>query len=1021
LTNLNSLDLRWNSITNYDAVLATSTNLTSLYLGGNSISNVAFLQNLFRLTFLNLENNQISDLSPLATLTNLSYVVLSENPITNYLALSGLTELVNLELRGNSISNLAFLSGLTRLSYLDLAYNSIRDTLPLSSLTNLNALVLAGNPITNFTGLSGLTNLDGLWLYGNSMIDLTWLQSPTRLTHLILDDNHIADLSPLTGLTNLSNLELSSNPVTNYMVLAGLTNLTHLSVAGNCIIDVSFLEPLTLLQFLDLQKNRINDISVLGALTNLNIVELDYNHLSNIATLQNLPNLLGVGLFGNLLDLSTNSPATTVIQSLQGQMVDVAFLQQNQPPILSSSAKWAIATNITSSLSIYVYDDITPDNQCDQLLIEASSTNTDLIPNEGISFTGTNYNYTLAVTPAPGQIGSTEIMLNVTDDAGLNASFTVLVTVMRPEVVVFPDPNLEAAIHQTMGRPGGTLTSLDLQALTYLYAYDTNITNLSGLEWATNLASLFLNGNSISNLSVLPTLPGLTFFGLENHSVADLSLLAGLTNVTGLRLNGDAITNLTFLQNMPQLTSLSLEGNRITDLSPLAGLTNLESLYLRQNLLTNVNVLTNSDSIQGFPHLSSVYLSRNLLDLTSNSQAMTVVNILLGRGVDLEYLPQRRPPIIEASPSWLIAANTTSWLAFNAISDGPLGSQMIITADSSDPGLMPNTNLSAIHNEKTFWLLATTPATNKTGAITVTLTATDDAGLSNSKMILVTVVDPLELDNALFNSTNLTWQTGGNAAWFGQTNISYDGVSAARSGSIGDAQETWLETTVSGPGLLSFWWKISSESGYDDWLNFYIDGVLQTNRISGEVPWQQQMVFIASGSHVVRWRYSKDSAVGSGSDAAWLDQVNFTRLNWLELVAIPTNGQSQLSLHPIPGKLYELQASTNLADWFPLAVMAATNTTMPYLDQTAHSSTRFYRLYELPASSVWFEQPKVVGNEIHLLLLSQPGLRLEMQASTDLVSWSGLAVITNTLGTVEYTNALTTNFPTRYFRAQVLP
>jgi signal transduction histidine kinase len=83
--------------------------------------------------------------------------------------------------------------------------------------------------------------------------------------------------------------------------------------------------------------------------------------------------------------------------------------------------------------------------------------------------------------------------------------------------------------------------------------------------------------------------------------------------------------------------------------------------------------------------------------------------------------------------------------------------------------------------------------------------------------------------------------------------------------------------------------------------------------------------------------------------------------------------------------------------------------------------TRFYRLHELPDSSVWFEQPKLVGNEIHLLLHSQPGLKLEMQASTDLIGWSGLEVITNTLGTVEYTNVLTTNFPANYFRTRVLP
>ena len=38
---------------------------------------------------------------------------------------------------------------------------------------------------------------------------------------------------------------------------------------------------------------------------------------------------------------------------------------------------------------------------------------------------------------------------------------------------------------------------------------------------------------------------------------------------------------------------------------------------------------------------------------------------------------------------------------------------------------------------------------------------------------------------------------------------------------------------------LSFWWKVSSETNFD-WLVF--ESPLVTNRISGEVDWQQQTV-----------------------------------------------------------------------------------------------------------------------------------------------------------------------------------
>jgi hypothetical protein len=53
--------------------------------------------------------------------------------------------------------------------------------------------------------------------------------------------------------------------------------------------------------------------------------------------------------------------------------------------------------------------------------------------------------------------------------------------------------------------------------------------------------------------------------------------------------------------------------------------------------------------------------------------------------------------------------------------------------------------------------------------------------------------------------------------------IFHDG-DCARGGSIGNNQFTEMQTTVSGSGTLSFYWKVSSEENYD-WLEFYLDGV----------------------------------------------------------------------------------------------------------------------------------------------------------------------------------------------------
>jgi uncharacterized protein YaiE (UPF0345 family) len=129
---------------------------------------------------------------------------------------------------------------------------------------------------------------------------------------------------------------------------------------------------------------------------------------------------------------------------------------------------------------------------------------------------------------------------------------------------------------------------------------------------------------------------------------------------------------------------------------------------------------------------------------------------------------------------------------------------------------------------------------------------------------------PSNLSEAL--DTTLIFTTDGDVDWFSQTATSYYDGDAAQSGSISHSQDSWMQTTVSGSGMVSFWWKVSSESSYD-YLEFYIDGSLQ-ERISGSVDWQQ-VIYSLSMSSTLEWRYAKDWSVSSGSDCGWVDKVGW--------------------------------------------------------------------------------------------------------------------------------------------------
>lgn len=122
--------------------------------------------------------------------------------------------------------------------------------------------------------------------------------------------------------------------------------------------------------------------------------------------------------------------------------------------------------------------------------------------------------------------------------------------------------------------------------------------------------------------------------------------------------------------------------------------------------------------------------------------------------------------------------------------------------------------------------------------------------------------------------TAFTWNTGGNVPWVGQTFTSYYDDDSAQSGDISDNQSSRLYTNITGPGLLSYYWKVSSQQGWD-FLECKIDGTLR-NRISGEVDWEQKTYVIESGSHLIEWIYSKNNAFTDGSDCGWVDRVQWS-------------------------------------------------------------------------------------------------------------------------------------------------
>ena len=176
--------------------------------------------------------------------------------------------------------------------------------------------------------------------------------------------------------------------------------------------------------------------------------------------------------------------------------------------------------------------------------------------------------------------------------------------------VTIPDANLRAAIEAALGKASGApITKAEMETLTNLKALRAGISDLTGLEFATNLTELYLWANNISDVSALSGLTNLIGLNLSLNDLTDAALpaLSGLTNLRELELNANYVSDLSPLSGLTNLRDLYLGSNGISDVSALSGLTNLRDLYLGSNGISDVSALS------GLTNLTSLYLRRNNL------------------------------------------------------------------------------------------------------------------------------------------------------------------------------------------------------------------------------------------------------------------------------------------------------------------------------------------------------------------------------------------------------------------------
>lgn len=129
-----------------------------------------------------------------------------------------------------------------------------------------------------------------------------------------------------------------------------------------------------------------------------------------------------------------------------------------------------------------------------------------------------------------------------------------------------PDTNLYNAILECADKNNdGILFEWEAEELISLYAAENEITDLTGIQYFTNLEELYLWNNQITDISQLSSLIKLYDLDLSYNQIVDVTTLANLTNLSYLDLNYNKIEDVSALSNLNLELgdTLLIEGNPV--------------------------------------------------------------------------------------------------------------------------------------------------------------------------------------------------------------------------------------------------------------------------------------------------------------------------------------------------------------------------------------------------------------------------------------------------------------------------
>ena len=598
--------------------------LISLGIDLNTDGNIQNSEALL-VSYLDLYNSNISDLTGISSFTNLYNLICPNNSISN-LNLTGLINLQGINCSNNQLTTLN-LTGVTNLAALNCSNNLLTTLNGISN--NVNYLKCNNNRLTSFNA-ANLNNLLELDLSNNKITSFN-INTASNLGNLDINSNLLTSIS-IDNFPNLFTFDCTNNRLTS-LTISNLSSLSYVYCKANPELTTVNVSNLSNLLTIDLtgvsstgtglgNSNRGNLMNLtlinLPSISNLNC---SYNKLASL-NLNNLTSLLTLDCsFNKITNLSlANLPSLTSLTCLVNKMqnLDVSnlqalgFLSCGSGQYVNGQVTNVLQNiNITGLLNLKWF-------QCSESLI----TNLDLtgVPNlENLYFSGIQNAGTLSSLNVNGLIHLKSLSITNTALTVLDVSNLVDLEVLQCSSGHITSLSLNGLLQlRKLNYSSNYLTNISLTNLPLLERLDCYYNQLTTLEVNSlaNLKELYCGYNQLTILN----LTGLT--SLVNLDFSSNNL--GLANITGLSPNlvslACGFNNLTSIDisGFPALEGLSCRNNLLTGLD-LSNANNLKYLDCQSNQITtlNLNNLNNLTQLECSDNLLTTLNTSNLINLTA--------------------------------------------------------------------------------------------------------------------------------------------------------------------------------------------------------------------------------------------------------------------------------------------------------------------------------------------------------------------------------------------------------------------